>query len=321
MILVDGNYFARRFYHLVSSQKDVDYLDLFRHMFLDNIINIKAKYSAKYGEIVIAKDNSSWRYDVFEKYKISRKEKNKDQLIIDFYKVYDELLLLLKECTNNKVITNTKTEADDIIKILSKKPGKHLAYSGDKDIFQCINENVDYYNFNEKTIIKMDKERIEYELLIHILLGDKSDDIPNIVWNSETTKDFNNWILKKYNIVMSEKVLYKMIVENSKLFDEYIESENEKPFKNIQFGIKTVEKKISSGNLATYINSNPIIKRNFRINQSLIDLNFIPLEIENEVFKVFDDYEYKLPNINKLFQYCDIHKLTKVKERINLLVN
>lgn len=321
MIIIDGNYFARRFFHLVQGQKEVNYLDMFRHLFLDNIINIKAKYGNKYGDVVVAKDKSSWRYEIYPLYKCSRKEKNKEDSIVEFYKVYDELLSLLQRCTNNKVIVNDRTEADDILYVLSTLDGNHLAYSGDKDIKQIIKENVDFYNFNEKTIIKADKERLEYELLKHILLGDNSDDIPNIVYNSETTKEFNDWILKKYNIVINENILYKMIVENSHLFEEYINEMNKKPFKNIRFGEKTVEKLIDSNSIQALINSNKIIKRNFLINRSLIDLTYVPLEIQNEILDIYKNYEYKLPNINELYVYCDLYKLNKVKEKINILVN
>lgn len=321
MIIIDGNYFARRFFHLVYSQKDVDSLDLFRHMFLENIINIKYKFSKKYGDIVIAKDSSSWRYDIFKDYKKSRKDKNKEQEVIDFFNVYEELLLLLKNNTNNMVIQNKNTEADDIIYILSRLNGNHLAYSGDKDIAQCVKENVDYYDFNSKTIIKMDKERIDYELLTHILIGDRSDDIHNITWNSETTKDFNDWIFKKHNIIMSNKVLYKMIVEESKIFDDYIVENNKTPYKKTKFGIKTAQKYIDSGNLETFINSNPILKRNYTINKYLIDLSLIPLETQTEVIEKYNKYEYKLPNINYLYQYCDVHKLTKVKDKLNYLIS
>ena len=321
MIIIDGNYFARRFFHLVTAQKDVDYLDMFRHLFLENIINIKAKYGSKYGDVVIAKDKSSWRYDLFPDYKCSRKEKNKEEKIIEFYKVYDELLTLLKNCTNNKVIVNDRTEADDILYILSTTDGLHLAYSGDKDIKQIVKENVDFYNFNEKVIIKMDKDRIEYELLKHILLGDNSDDIPNVVYKSETTKEFDSWILKKYNIVINLNILYKMVVEDSHLFKEYEEEMKKTPFKNVRFGEKTVEKLIASNSIEALINSNKIIKRNFMINKYLIDLSLVPLEIQNEVLEIYNNYEYKLPNINELYKYCDLYNLNKVKDRINILVN
>lgn len=322
MILIDGNYFARKFFHMAKIElknKHMSAIDFFRHQFLINIINIKNKFSQTYGDVVIGKDYKSWRSEFYKEYKESRKEKNAEPEALEFYNIFEELCNLLIEATNTKVIKVLNAEADDILYTLSRLPGKHLAYSGDKDIGQCANENVDFYNFNDKRIVEATSERIKLNLIEHILMGDNSDDIKNVGWNAGSTKEFDKWIKNKYNITMSINVLYKLISEESTILEEYKEETNLSPFKKIRMGKETVPKYSNDENLKFLLNSNPIIKRNYLLNSFLIDMSKIPDCIKEDIINSYNNYPKKIPNYSLLYQYCDAYKLNQVKEKIRYL--
>jgi 5'-3' exonuclease len=223
-----------------------------------------------------------------------------------------------------QVFFKEKTEADDIIAILSKLNGKHLIYSGDKDLLQLIyhnkkdkNRKVDYYDFNKNMFVNKDYETIQNLKNIHILMGDRVDDIPKINWNSETTIKFNKWIYDNYKIEMNNKILNKMLKENNILFNLFEkENKNIKIFKNPRLGKITAKKIIETNSLERYLESNEILKRNFELNKKIIDLNYIPNEIKDNILLEFQNYKIKFPNNKKLFEYCDIHNLDKLKKII-----
>lgn len=323
MILIDGNYFARTFFYSakIKSKNLEDALGNFMHLFLYNIQNAKQRFSNRFGEVVIAKDSGSWRKEILESYKSNREEKNKDPEVLEFFKVYDVLISFLKDYTNTKVIKLANIEADDIIYTLSKLPGNHLVYSGDKDLVQCLKDNVKVYDFNKSRFVEKDKEMVLRFKLEHIISGDSSDNIPNIAWNSECSKLFSDWMYTKYGIEMSEAIHFKMIKENSPFFDDFKKETGKKPFKQVRMGEKTAKEIVAEGKLKTLLNTNPIIKRNFILNQMLIDLDFIPEPIINSILNEFHNYPRKLViDFNYIYRFLDVNKLGKIRERIDLLI-
>lgn len=321
MLLIDGNYFARRFFHIAKIDGEDVAPNMFRYLFLENLVRVKRKFKT-YGRVVICVDWSSWRYEYYKDYKNKRKEKNKSDDMLEFYNIYNELLDLIKRNTNIVVLSVKKVEADDSIYLLSKIKGEeHIVYSGDKDLAQTISDNVKFYDFNLKDFLIYDKERLEYNMLYHILKGDISDDIPNILDKTETTKEFDNWLSKKHNITNSETILYKLVIEDSSLFIEYEEETNLKAFKRRQFGEKTINKKIDDGSIQNFINSNRLIKRNFIRNQKLIDMQYIPENIAINILKEFEIAKKpKLSNLQNIFNYCDEYNLDKLKNQLRELL-
>lgn len=323
MIIIDGNYFARRFFHMSKAEKNnqnMEAINYFRHTFLLNLNSIKYKYQREYGELVIAIDYKSWRKDFYPEYKDNRKDKEEDSLSLEFFKVFEELYTLLQECTNIKIIKVFKAEGDDILFVLSKLEGKHLVYSGDKDIFQCISDNCDFYDFNLKTILKMDEKRKKINLRKHILMGDSVDNIRNIAWNSEPSKEFIKWFRRRYSFDVTIDILYKKIVENDTIFEEFMEETKLKPFKQVRMGKVTVDKYLDDENLILLLKSNPILKRNYTINTVLVDMKKIPQEIQDSIIEAYSNYPKKIVKTKELYEYCDKYGLAYMKERLKYLV-
>ena len=166
--------------------------NMVRHMVLNAIRSFNQKFSQEYGEIIIACDNTNnWRKIEFPYYKANRK-KNQEKSELDWKSIFDCLSKIreeLKEYFPYRVIDVVSSEADDIIATLvhtygkvvsSDSDEKILILSGDKDFIQLhVYSNVRQYDpVRKKFIENNDPDRFLSE---HILKGDSSDGIPNIL--------------------------------------------------------------------------------------------------------------------------------------------
>ncbi|RLJ21727.1 hypothetical protein DJ030_03790 [bacterium endosymbiont of Escarpia laminata] len=76
-----------------------------------------------------------------------------------------------------KAISIRHAEADDIIGVLTREPGRHVVVSGDKDFKQLLSSNVKMMH-----PITMEEITVEdYSLQDHILQGDVIDGIPSVL--------------------------------------------------------------------------------------------------------------------------------------------
>ena len=163
---------------------------LVRHMILTSILNIKKKFSAEYGNIVICCDNKNyWRKDLYPYYKYSRK-KERERSAIDWSLIFNtmnDVKRELKEVFPYKIIEQNRAEADDIIAVLTQTFAPHekmLIMSSDKDFKQLQKyPNVAQYSPMQKKYLQEDNP-VKY-LREHIIRGDKSDGIPNFLSDDE----------------------------------------------------------------------------------------------------------------------------------------
>ena len=165
-------------------------IDLVRHIVLNQIRMYRSKYNKKYGELVICCDNRNyWRKTVFPFYKANRK-KMRDTSDYDWNGIFDGLNQIKSELYEHfpyKVIEVCTCEADDIIAVIvsHSPPSPTLILSGDKDFMQLQKfEHVEQYSPMQKKFLRCNKP--EQTLKEHILRGDKSDGIPNILSDDDS---------------------------------------------------------------------------------------------------------------------------------------
>jgi hypothetical protein len=165
-------------------------LPMLKHMVLNSLRSYRQKYTTKYGEMIIACDTgSSWRKARFPYYKANR-SKDKDESALDWDAIHSGLREVrndLREYFPYRIIEVEGAEADDIIGTLVFKfgsdiPGSEpiLILSADKDFKQLHRfTNVDQYDpVRNKKVVENNPE--DY-LLEHILRGDGSDGVPNVL--------------------------------------------------------------------------------------------------------------------------------------------
>ena len=166
--------------------------DLVRHMVLNSLRGHNKKFKKQYGDMVIACDSGNvWRRQAFPNYKAGRKE-TREKSEHDWTMIFDILSKIkreIKEFLPYKVIELETAEADDIIATLVKRiqnqvgpnhEKKVLILSGDKDFIQLHSPNVKQYNPVLNKFVGKGEDPVIY-IKEHILKGDRSDGIPNVL--------------------------------------------------------------------------------------------------------------------------------------------
>jgi 5'-3' exonuclease len=189
MILVDMNQIsvASVMMHLNMEKTTAPDGNTVRHMILNSLRMYRTRFHEEYGELVLCYDSKHyWRKDFFPQYKSNRKktreESDKDWTAI--FECLNEIKSELKEFFPYKHLEVYGAEADDIIAALCLEleydNGKTLILSGDKDFIQLHKyRNVSQYSPITKKMINGTDPK-EY-LKEHILKGDASDGIPNVL--------------------------------------------------------------------------------------------------------------------------------------------
>ena len=253
----------------MSKDKNILSIPMVRHMILNSIRGYVHRFRNDYpGEVVICVDGPDpWRRDIFEQYKAKRREgRNNDDK--DWESVFGLIHTIKEEIRDNfpyKVVQLDKVEADDIIAIICKKnhDQKILIVSGDKD-FQQLQKypNVFQYSPIQKKFIETDSPQ-EY-IYEHILRGDTSDGIPNFLSPDDT---FVNRIKQK---PVAKKKLAGWI-------DSLMRGNDPQDF------------------------CNEYHYRNYQRNQRLIDFDYIPDDIETDIYKEYE--KVTVPSRSKILPY------------------
>ena len=248
--------------------------DLLRHMIINSVRNYQKRYAPDYGEIVLCTDAAHpWRRDYYPLYKAGRK-KAREASDMDWGMLFDTLQKVKEEIRDNfpyRYMYVENCEADDIIAILVKKyaPTEDiLIVSGDKDFQQLHKyDNVRQWSPNLNRMIQCDDP--ESFLKEHILRGDKSDGIPNILSNDDV-----------FDLGIRQTPLRKPILNS------YMRMTIEKDDKYY---------------------------RNYLRNQTLIDLEFIPEDIENKILQEYDNTNVVR---GKVFDYLRTHRLNELLNHV-----
>lgn len=168
--------------------------NLLRHMILNSIRMNRVKFASEYGEMIIACDaTDNWRKKYFPYYKANRKV-SRDESSIDWkemFRILNKVREELAEYFPYPTIRVETAEADDVIAALCHEHGRELGgepiliLSGDKD-FQQLQRyaNIDQYDPTRKRWIRCNDP--DTFLLEHILKGDTSDGIPNVLSSDDT---------------------------------------------------------------------------------------------------------------------------------------
>ena len=237
----------------MNKSKEVDE-NMVRHMILNSIRMYRQEYKQEYGEPVLTWDSKhSWRRDYFPQYKASRR-KGREKSTLDWDKIFTVLNNVKQEIKENLPYKNLEiygAEAADIIGVLIKDPKKwftekRMIISGDKDFIQ-----LQKYPFVQQwsPITKKAVNGYDPDVYIqeHILKGDTSDGIPNVLSPDNT---FTEGLRQR---PLSRKKIESWVGAD----DEYIPTWSDE------------------------------VKRNYQRNSMLIDLTNTPEDIENKILKEY----------------------------------
>ena len=258
--------------------------NLGRHLVLNNLRYYRSKYHEKYGELVICCDSKHyWRRDYFPNYKANRK-KDREATGLDWNAIFTHLNLIRDEIKDNfpyKVIDVYGAEADDIIATLVKKAdGQTLIVSSDKDFIQLHGSTVDQYSPVTKKIVN-GKDPVKY-LQEHILRGDRSDGVPNILSPDDT------FVSEKRQKPMRKTTIVTIMEAMTEYEPELLY-------------------RLAKCPEDTWV-------RNWQRNQTLIDLSKIPNHIQDQIVKEFESV--KVGSREGLFDYFVKNRLNNLVDNL-----
>ena len=202
MIIIDMNQIslASLMMHLNMTKTKEPDENMVRHMILNSVRMFRTMFNDEYGEVILTYDSKHyWRRDFFPQYKSNRKKgreaDNKDWDAI--FEVLNKIKAEIKENLPYKFLEVYGAEADDIIATICKysqtekdrsKNEKIIIISGDKDFIQLQKYmNVKQYSPILKKLVNGSNP--ETYIKEHILKGDTSDGVPNVLSPDNTFTD------------------------------------------------------------------------------------------------------------------------------------
>ena len=210
-------------------------MDFVRHMVLNSLRMYREKYNDEYGELVLCCDDMhSWRRDYFPQYKASRRTTREESPLnwTQIFGCFNTLKSELREVFPYKILQVENAEADDIIGVLCRYSSvtkqKTMIVSSDKDFIQLHDKYIHQWSPVTKKLVN-GIEPSQY-LFEHILKGDKSDGIPNILSADDsiingvrqkpiTKKYIDNFVLHNAEINGRTDTEIRNFHRNEKLID------------------------------------------------------------------------------------------------------
>lgn len=250
--------------------------NLIRHMVLNSLRSYVKQFRQKYGEVVIACDSRKyWRKDVFPFYKANRK-KDRDASVHDWTLIFESLNKIRDELATYapyKVLNIEGAEADDIIAVLTAR------VSANEDVL----------------ILSSDKDFMQLQKY------------PNVTQYSPILKRFiktddpHSYI--KEHIIRGDK---------GDGIPNFLSPDN-------TFATGERQKVINSKKLAVWLTQAPeefcvndTMLRGFKRNQMLVDMDYIPENIREQIITAYDTAQ--VGSKQKLMTYFIEKRLTNLLE-------
>ena len=252
MIIIDMNQISLASLMMDLNMRKSNEVDegMVRHMILNSIRLHRSDFHKEFGEVVLTYDSKHyWRRDYFPNYKAGRKKgREKDSKDWDaIFGCLNKIKAEFKENLPYKYLEIYGCEADDIIATLCKnfQDEKIMIVSGDKDFIQLHKyPNVKQYSPILKKMVNGHNPNTYIKE--HILKGDTSDGVPNVLSQDNT----------------------------------FVDGIRQRPL-----GRKKIENWLDM-----HIDDLPSeVKRNYQRNNTLINLDNVPEELEKEIMVSFSE--------------------------------
>lgn len=231
--------------------------DLIRHTTLTAIKAYKKKYGKEFGEIVICCDGRKyWRRDYFEFYKASRK-KNREASDLDWSMIFDTMGKIRDEMLEHfpyKIVHIPECEADDIIAVLAKQ-NQEFGFGGEP--VMIVSSDGDFKQLHKWSNVSQFSPMIKKQIKVK-----PSEIKPNLIEHivkGDAGDGIPNILSKDDHFVLAEG---RQSMVSAKRLAEFIE-----------LGIdacRTDEE-----------------RRNWQRNQTLVDFEFIPENIQDLIRETY----------------------------------
>jgi 5'-3' exonuclease len=342
MTLIDFGHLSSRILHTAVGQgtpkvdkttgkyNTDDWGSMYVHLLFKNLSYLKMKFEKDYGELVICIDSKdNWRKKVYPEYKAHRAKK-RDESKIDyptFYTLQNEVIEEIRANFPFKVVEVSEAEADDIVGVLAKKYSAFentVVVSSDKDFKQVLEYGAKLFDPINKIFVNMASNELKEWKVDHILMGDDTDNIPNIMQGTEFTPEFRKFLADEgvfKDIPVHEFISMKMANSLFDKFDVY-ETVKSGKLKGQKKDTKLIYKTVPFGDKGRYLftkdlkenlKKNPMYIENFKRNKELVLFEHIPEHISARIIDTYNTAEshFDTAGIMRLFSKYHLMELMK----------
>ena len=282
MILVDLNQVLISNFMAQTRGKSEPNIDIFRHMVLNSIRGYNLKFKKKYGQQILCADSANpWRRELFPNYKYQRKQvRLETQEVSDKWDdLFDVITEVKQEIAMNlpyMVLSIDHAEADDIIAIMARE-AHNLG-----EPCMIISGDKDFIQLQKYEVGK------QYSPIQKKFVGTDID--PIVFLHEQIIKgDRSDGIP---NILSDDNV--------------FVTGEKQQPIN---------KKRLEEWSKLDNIPLGSITRLNYQRNKKLIDLEEIPVDIQENIINMYRSYE--IPNRSNLLQYFMDNKLKSLMTNIN----
>lgn len=268
-------------------------INLIRHVILSQLKYYNTKYKQQYGKLIVCCDGKNyWRKKLFPYYKANRKTM-RSKIDLDWSLIFETINETIDDLRANflfPVVRVDYAESDDVIATLTKYFQDHEGIEGpmfdSKQNILIVSSDKDFVQLhvydNVKQISPVTKRFVEDPDPAHYLAVKvlKGDKGDGVV---NVLSDDDTYVAGKKSPKMTQKRIDALLAEG---YDNC---------------------------------SDPVIKRNWNRNRTLIDFSFIPSKISN---RILEQYQQPIEgNKQKIFDYLIKHQCNLLLNDINGFIN
>ena len=259
--------------------------DLVRHMVLNSLRMYRTKFNKKYGELVICCDDKDyWRRDLYPYYKIHRK-KDREESALDWNTIFTVLNGIrddIRDIFPYKVIQVPHAEADDIIATLCHRFGHLGIKNGSAEPILILSSDKDFAQLQKYANVDQ-----------YSPMGKK------YVTCSNPARYLHEHVLRGDR---GDGVPNFLSAD-----DVFVTGKRQTPLSS---------KKIDAWNgMDPEEFCDERMLRNYKRNQQLVDLDYVPENVSQQANEIFDNY--KLNERSKIFNYFVNKRMKNMMEVIH----
>lgn len=226
--------------------------ELVRHMCINTIRASVKQFKSKYNNVILCCDNKHyWRRDVFAFYKAHRKH-DRDASGLDWNMIFDVLNRLRDDLKNNfpyKVIDVEGAEADDVIAVLTARLANHAPVL-------ILSSDKDFAQLQKYSNVT------QYSPILKrfVKIDDPQRFIREHILKGDRGDGIPNFLSPDNTFVSGER--QKPL--NSKKLNEWVQKD-----------------------ASEFCNTDALL-RGYKRNQTLVDFDYIPTEVQERIVNAFD---------------------------------
>ena len=253
-IIIDGNYVLHKNFYVFKNFKNENYMTGTTYGFIKDILKLNQRFNSN--DIHITWDSKSFRKEINSDYKSNRVRDPENNPYQDFALVQEAI-----DSVGIKQYKIPEMEGDDLIYSLSKRFNDVIIYSRDKDLLQCISNNVKVLSDIDGELIDENEFEKQYGfkfsrdnfVLYKCVVGDGSDNVKGIYRfrKKDIVEYINTGTMKPKSLEIF--LQNQELINNNKKMFELVNVEKLDPIFESHYDVNKINKIFEKTKIKTFI--------------------------------------------------------------------